>query len=301
MLRIGEVAKQFEISNRTLHYWEEMGILHSERAENGYRYYDSANELRIKQIVLLRALQLPIAEIERIFMSEDLAVAAEALAAHVERLRQNSADLSDLAVLAEELLWRVKEAPNLTQALVSIAGQREKSRLKTVLSERDITMSTKLSNVRIVRLPAMTVAAYRAEGPDSECWVGNCLAVIRPFVEQHRLNEWSGFRHFGRFSCNRSKEGNHYYEVLISIPEDLEVPAPLVKKQLDAGQYASIVTGISEIGECWTLLDQWVCASKEYAWDGSPWMEEILDYKPFLSGNEGRIQQDLLLPVKSTN
>ncbi|MCL2478449.1 MAG: MerR family transcriptional regulator, partial [Treponema sp.] len=66
MLKIGEVAKQFNISNRTLRYWEEAGILESSRLENGYRFYDNENANRIRQIVMLRRLRMPIADIERI-------------------------------------------------------------------------------------------------------------------------------------------------------------------------------------------------------------------------------------------
>lgn len=45
MLRIGEAAKRFDISNRTLRYWEEEGILRSARAENGrsYSYIDRSS------------------------------------------------------------------------------------------------------------------------------------------------------------------------------------------------------------------------------------------------------------------
>lgn len=49
MLRIGEAAKQFDISNRTLRYWEETGILKSTRTENGYRFYNDENVTRISQ------------------------------------------------------------------------------------------------------------------------------------------------------------------------------------------------------------------------------------------------------------
>ena len=69
MLRIGDAAKQFSISNRTLRYWEDEGILKSSRAENGYRFYDDFNAVRIKQIVLLRKLKMPITDIECIFVS----------------------------------------------------------------------------------------------------------------------------------------------------------------------------------------------------------------------------------------
>jgi len=53
MLRIGEAAKKYGISNRTLRYWEEMGILKSLRTENGYRYFDSDNISRINQRLII--------------------------------------------------------------------------------------------------------------------------------------------------------------------------------------------------------------------------------------------------------
>jgi hypothetical protein len=43
MLKIGDVAKRFNISNRTLRYWEEAGILDSSRMENGYRNFGFNN------------------------------------------------------------------------------------------------------------------------------------------------------------------------------------------------------------------------------------------------------------------
>ncbi|MCL2123722.1 MAG: effector binding domain-containing protein [Desulfovibrionaceae bacterium] len=300
MLRIGEAAKRFELSNRTLRYWEETGILRSERAENGYRYYDSANELRIQQIALLRALQLPVAEIERIFLSEDITVAMEALTAHLERLRQESADLSDLALLTEELLRHMQTTPELTQALASIAAKREKPRLKTVLSERIFTMSGKLDNVRIVRLPAMTVAACRAESETPE---RDCSKVFVPFVLEHNLHKRSGYRNFG-FNNPSPSAGNpvYGYELWVTIPDEFDVPAPLEKKQFSGGLYASISTRMSEIGERWRQLYQWCEKSDKYDVDfSSQWLEECsMDFEAFFVGSteDGAGQLDLLEPVK---
>jgi DNA-binding transcriptional MerR regulator len=43
---IGELAQRAGTSTRTLRYYEEHGLLHAERAANGYRTYDEA-ELRV--------------------------------------------------------------------------------------------------------------------------------------------------------------------------------------------------------------------------------------------------------------
>ncbi|MCL2531369.1 MAG: effector binding domain-containing protein [Oscillospiraceae bacterium] len=299
MLRIGQAAKQFDLSNRTLRYWEEMGILHSERADNGYRYYDSENERRIQQIVLLRTLQLPIAEIERIFLSQDVAIAVQALSAHASHLRQESADLNDLAQLVEELRQRLTETPDLLQALLPAIAKSNKPRLKSFLSERIFVMPKKLDNVRIVRLPAMTVAAYRAESATPE---NDCAAVHDKFVRENNLHQRSCFRQFG-FNNPNPSEGNpiYGYELWVTIPDDFDVPAPLEKKQFGGGLYASIPTHMNEIGERWTQLYHWAEKSDQYRpTDAHQWLEECIDFETFNSpdAEECTMQLDLLLPIK---
>jgi DNA-binding transcriptional MerR regulator len=44
MQRIGEVAMAYDISKRTLHYWEESGILKRCRMKNDYRYYKNKTD-----------------------------------------------------------------------------------------------------------------------------------------------------------------------------------------------------------------------------------------------------------------
>ena len=85
MIIIGEVAQKYEISHRTLRYWEESGILKSNRNEKGYRFYSDDNILRIKQISILRKFKLPIKDIKKIFLSNSLSTAIEILEAHLER------------------------------------------------------------------------------------------------------------------------------------------------------------------------------------------------------------------------
>ncbi|MCL2446002.1 MAG: effector binding domain-containing protein [Oscillospiraceae bacterium] len=300
MLRIGEAAKRFALSNRTLRYWEEMGILNSSRADNGYRYYNSENERRIQQIVLLRTLQLPIAEIERIFLSQDVATAVQALTVHAQTLRQESVDLSDLAQLVEELRQQLAETPDLLQALMPIVEKSKRPHLKSFLSERIFAMPKQLNNVRILRLPAMTVAAYRAESATPE---NDCAAVHDKFVRDNNLHNRSGFRQFG-FNNPNPSEGNpiYGYELWVTIPDDFDVPAPLEKKHFAGGLYASIPTHMNEIGERWTQLYRWAEKSEQYQpTDAHQWLEECIDFEAFNApdAEECTMQLDLLLPIQA--
>jgi len=66
LIRINDVADSFRISSRTLRYYEQVGILWSNHPENkAQRYYDDAALERLKQIIVLRKLQIPIKDIIR--------------------------------------------------------------------------------------------------------------------------------------------------------------------------------------------------------------------------------------------
>lgn len=304
MLRIGEAGKIFNISNRTLRYWEEKGILNSTRMENGYRFYDEENAVRIKQIILLRKLKMPIADIERVFIANDFNVAIDALNHHLKNLKQETAMLNSLSILVEKLIECIKKEKNL-DPLFSYLELKEtdslsklENALQTLLSERDIYMSAnQLKDVRIVRLPEMTVASYLAKSETPE---KDCSEVINKFILENSLHKKSGFRHFGFNNPSPSEHSSVYgYEIWVSIPEDLEVPEPLVKKHFKGGLYASIATKMDEIGERWMQLYNWVKNSDKYDVDfDSQWLEECIDFETFILGDESLQQLDLLHPIK---
>ncbi|MCL2083907.1 MAG: MerR family transcriptional regulator [Oscillospiraceae bacterium] len=299
MFRIGEVAKRFDISNRTLRYWEEMGILRSARTENGYRFYEEDNVTRIEQIVLLRKLKMPIAEIERIFMASDLGVAIDALSGHLENLKNEAAANNTLIALVESLISRIRASGNLKQVFACLEARGpEPAAPQISLSERIIMKN--LHNVRIVKLPAMTVASYRAESAEPE---NDCSEVFNKFVLDNNLHKRDGYRFFGFNNPSPSKGNPVYgYEMWVTVPDDFAVPEPLEKKRFGGGLYASIPAHMNEIGERWQLLYGWCKNSGEYDVDfSSQWLEECsMDFETFISDRvaDGDKQLDLLSPVK---
>jgi DNA-binding transcriptional MerR regulator len=62
--KVGELAAATGLTVRTLHYYEEIGLLvASGRTEAGHRLYDDADLERLYRICLLRRLGLPLGEI----------------------------------------------------------------------------------------------------------------------------------------------------------------------------------------------------------------------------------------------
>ncbi len=62
-LKIGEVAKQTGVAVGALRYYESLGLLQSERGDNGYRYYPLAAVSQVQFIKRAQALGFSLEEI----------------------------------------------------------------------------------------------------------------------------------------------------------------------------------------------------------------------------------------------
>lgn len=304
MIRIGDIANRYEISHRTLRYWEEVGILESQRSESGYRYYNEENMARIQQIVILRNLDFPIAEIEKIFLTSSSHHTLDVFKNHYTRLKEDARQAQLLIRILENLILQLETTKDFMTMLSGLDEQLKQPMTALMqgplnsLSERMINMSQKnLDHVRIVKLPPMTVASYRAESTTPEA---DCAAVMNSFIFENSLHKRAGFRHFG-FNNPSPSEGNpvYGYEIWVTIPEEMDVPAPFEKRYFSGGLYASAPTTLQEIGERWMQLYHWAKNSEEYDVDFSfQWLEECVDFEAFISAPEAKKQLDLLEPIK---
>ncbi|MBN1964073.1 MAG: MerR family transcriptional regulator [Anaerolineae bacterium] len=82
MYTVKQLAKLAGVSVRTLHYYDEIGLLRpSDVGENGYRHYDDGALLRLQQILFYRELDLKLADIRRL-IDDPAFDAVTALRAH---------------------------------------------------------------------------------------------------------------------------------------------------------------------------------------------------------------------------
>lgn len=63
-LRIGDVARRTGLTERTLRYYEELGLIHPERNGGGQRRYDAASIDRLYRIRLQRGLGMPLDQVD---------------------------------------------------------------------------------------------------------------------------------------------------------------------------------------------------------------------------------------------
>lgn len=96
MLTVKQLSKLAGVTPRTLHHYDEIGLLKPSRVgQNGYRYYGEESTLRLQQILFYRELGLPLDDIKKIIGRRDFDVMS-ALRSHREALQKQVVRLNRL-------------------------------------------------------------------------------------------------------------------------------------------------------------------------------------------------------------
>jgi len=106
-MRVGELARETGLTVRTLHHYDEIGLLSpSRRSEAGYRLYGRDDVARLQQIRSLRQLGFPLDEIRSLLDGADLSP-LKVIELHLQRLREGIALQQKLVERLEELAARL--------------------------------------------------------------------------------------------------------------------------------------------------------------------------------------------------
>lgn len=102
-MSVHEVAKLTGITTRTLHYYDEIGILKPTKlTEAGYRMYDDTALSRLQSILLFRELEFPLKEIKAILDSPDFD-SSKAISQQIELLELKCKHIEKLITFAREI------------------------------------------------------------------------------------------------------------------------------------------------------------------------------------------------------
>lgn len=102
-----ELAAMSGVSVRTLHHYDQIGLLTPAREPNGYRSYSPSDVQRLQQVLLFRACGLELAEIKRVLDSPGFSQ-KEALGAHLAELKRRRQNLDTLIATVERTLADLK-------------------------------------------------------------------------------------------------------------------------------------------------------------------------------------------------
>lgn len=322
LMTVSQVSRSLGISTRMLRYYEQAGLVESLRQEGyAYRIYDEKAVLRLKQILMLRRLRIPVRQIKAILQKEDAVAAIEIFRENIRNLNEEMTALSVVKEILNhfvEELSRTAELP-LEKILLKddvLADSIESLGLISINFKEDQTMEklkkaeaglSRIGDVRIIYLPPSAVAAVHYVGDEPEIHVNEMLDRFVRETGLHRRKP--DLRHYGFNHPNPTDAtGFHGYESWVTIPEDMEVPAPLVKKLFVGGIYAAHMISFGSFNE-WDLLLNWVNSNEKYEFAGDMadqehmcgLLEEHLNYISHveLANTEPEeFQLDLLVPVR---
>lgn len=321
---IRAVCARYGLSTRTLRYWEQIGLIESVRVpEYAYRVYTPEMVQRVGQILALRSLQLPLRDIAAILDAPTEQRVLEILQENIRRLDRETESLQTvrhaLTALTNRVFWlgdrktsEAKEALPMMERLMPLAqaptdlDRANRKEHMTMEDWKKAAEDWKADRmIRYISLPPMTVAAAQYTG---ECPENEAGARLDRFVEASGLvQKMPGLRVFGFNNPAPAEADSVYgYEFWVTIPEDMDVPAPLEKKHFAGGLYAAYTIRMGDFHEWGTFMEklrqdpQYEMDTREPAGMGGCLEEHLnaLSYYAKPEATRAFTQLDLLVPVR---
>lgn len=321
-MTISQVSRSLGISTRMLRYYEREGLIRSLRREGySYRIYDDNAVTRIKQIILLRKLRIPVRQIEIILNNTNAIAAVEIFRQNIDELDEEITALSTIRDILNHFVEELSKAAEIPlkhiisqddtilaaiESLDVISINFKEKQSVDKLKKADEHLS-KINDVRIIYLPPATIAASHYIGDEPEL---HANSLIDNFVKEGALREIKpDLRRYGFNHPNPVDEtGYHGYEAWVTIPDDMEVPEPLEKKQFCGGLYAAHMITFGNFNE-WDAFLEWIMKDERYEFAGDlqdqehmcGLMEEHLNFYSHIEQTDMDLEQlqlDLLMPIK---
>ncbi len=305
LIRINEVVDNFGISSRTLRYYEEVGLLWSNHPDNkAQRYYDTSALERLKQIIILRKLQIPVKDMVLIFKSENMAALIQAFVDKLESLDTEISALSELRHLVDDFLHKMLMSGIKKISGITLLYEETEKRLATVEKNETVTFeklsaisreALRLHDVRIIRLPPMRVLTSRLKTGQIENIDGKMQSLFVKFG----FTPSPGLR-----NCFYRKEPGGEWIMLIKIPDDYENTTEYADEKFTGGLFAIASSFMEDMDDTFILLKDWVNNSDHYELDVNAegelhryeMIEEILPWD--IANKLNRYQQDIFIPIQ---
>ena len=123
-MKINQVEQTIGITKKNIRFYEQEGLLNPTRVANGYRDYSAENLETLRQIKLLRKLDIPIEEIRR--LQENRQTLDDCLHRHLIVLKRRRNNLDAMEIFCHRLLEEGRDLKNLeTERLLQEMEQQE--------------------------------------------------------------------------------------------------------------------------------------------------------------------------------
>ena len=278
LAKITDVSRQLGLSSRSLRYYEQVGLLCSVRPPfEKYRYYDADNIERLRQIIVLRKMQIPIKDIIRIYESEDMSVLVEAFVQKIHALDGEIAALSEMKRITNDFLQAMtKQGISKISALPLLYEEMDRQLELIGPSAQDAGRST-------ASFDKLSALNERLEGPPDISIVDlPPMRVLSSYPKDNlRATDTEGFsRYVQAKELMPATSGNHEFFELQRNGEDvaiLRVPDGFVNDSV----YMDLAFEGGLFAAANVYLDEDLAARFRVvlgAFDGNPYYQ--IDYSP---------------------
>ena len=250
---ISQISKGLNLSTRTLRYYEELGLIQSERkAGYAYRVYSEDTIKRLRQILILRKLRIPLKKIAEILKNNDALLALQVFEESMNEVDEEITALSTIRSILQRFIDQLNsnmqlqlnmetwESEDLFHTLaVTKKHFREEKTMEDLNQASQKISQLNDRDVRILYLPPATVASIHCIGGSPE---DETDRLAKEFIKEYRLAEIKpDFRHYGFNHPNGTSDNDndHGYERWLTIADDLPVREPYVKKTFPGGLYCA--------------------------------------------------------------
>jgi DNA-binding transcriptional MerR regulator len=282
-----------------------MGLLWSSHPDNKtQRYYDAAALERLKQIIVLRKLQIPVKDIVVIFKSKNTAALIQAFVDKLESLDTEISALSELRRLVDDFLHKMLMSGIKKISAITLLYEETEKRLATVEKSEPVTFeklseisreALRLHDVRVIRLPPMRVLTSRLK-------TGQVEGLDENLFAKYGFMPDPGLR-----NCFFKKESNGEWIMLMKIPNDYENATEYIDEDSPGGLFAITSSFMADMDDTFILLRDWINRSDNYELDADAegtlqrdeMIEEILPWD--IVGKFKQYQQDVFVPIKIKN
>jgi DNA-binding transcriptional MerR regulator len=225
---VKQLARIAGVTIRTLHYYDEIGLLKpSFINENGYRYYEEKELLKLQQILFFRELEFSLEHILRMFQAPTYSP-LEALAEQRMLLQMKRARLDGLLEMIEQTIEKLKKGEHMSNAeLFSPFDDSQIEQYKEEVRARwGETEAYKQSHERMRSWTKQDAEQIQEESQSITLAMAALLgrdvadAEVQAQIERHfrHLNRfydcsYTMYRNLGNMYCDDPRFAEHYNRV----------------------------------------------------------------------------------------
>ena len=153
LMKITDVSARYNVTTRSLRYYEKTGLLTSIRSdEYAYRMYDENAITRLKQILILRKLNISIKDIKRIFDKPGSETVLEVLGKKADDIDDEVALLHEFKEIVLEFIDHINKADFNKDSDVKLLYDKAKE-IETQISSMEYEGKSSITNTSTEDIP----------------------------------------------------------------------------------------------------------------------------------------------------